>query len=50
MNAQKITHAVEFSSIQVTTKGWNHADSKSMGDYQMVDHPKLVIALAWIKI
>jgi 4'-phosphopantetheinyl transferase EntD len=50
MNAQKITHPVEFSTIQVTTKGWTHADSKSKGDYQMVDHPKLVIALAWIKI
>ncbi len=50
MNAQRITNPVEFSSIQVTSRGWTHADSKSMGDYQMVDHPKLVIALAWIKI
>jgi 4'-phosphopantetheinyl transferase EntD len=50
MNAQKITHPFEFSSIQVSTTGWTHADSNSMGDYQMVDHPKLAIALAWIKI
>ena len=50
MNAQKIMSPVEFSSILVTSEGWTHADSKSAGTYQLVEHTKLIIALAWIKI
>ncbi len=50
MNARKINHPVEFSSIQINEKGWLHLDSGSSGDFQMVDHPELEIALSWIKI
>ena len=50
MNAQKIHHPVEFSSIQINEQGWIHLDSGSTGDYQMVTHPELEIALSWIKI
>jgi hypothetical protein len=50
LTAQKIHHPVEFSSIQINEQGWVHLDSDSSGDYQMVTHPELEIALSWIKI
>ena len=50
MNSQKISHPVEFSSIQVSANGWTHSDTSSEGSYQIIEHPELVIALSWIKI
>ena len=50
MNTKKCPHPVEFSSIKISNNIWEHADSKTKGEWKTNEEQGLLVALAWIKI